>query len=433
MHEFQSPVGAAADLDGRCTTLEDGVARRLRRGALRRSVMSASFTQVVFAMVSSMPVRGKFSRPTADWPLPEPAWTTALRRALTRWFIAHQRDLPWRRSRDPYAVWLSEVMLQQTQVATVIDYFHRFTAAFPTVAHLAAAPEQDVLRLWEGLGYYRRARQLHRAAKHIVEHHGGVFPSDPAAVRALPGIGRYTAGAILSIAFDRPEPILEANTVRVLSRLAAFRGDPHDRRGQDYLWSWAAALVPPREPGRFNQALMELGALVCTPRSPRCGECPVAALCPTRRLGLQEEIPRPKSKPKYEDVREAALLIVHRDGDRALLVQHGEGRRWAGLWDFPRFTHGAETSAQTVDALGRQALAAVGLKVIVGDKTHSLKYGVTRFRITLDVHPTRHVGGRLKIGAYAAARWIRAEEIAALPLNTSARKLATVVAKTLGR
>lgn len=323
-------------------------------------------------------------------------------------------------------------MLQQTQVATVVDYFHRFTAAFPTIADLAAAPERDVLRLWEGLGYYRRARQLHRAAAAIVERHGGEFPDEPAAVRDLPGIGRYTAGAILSIAFDRPEPILEANTVRVLSRLSAFRGDPHGKAGQDHLWSWAAALVPDREPGLFNQALMELGALVCTPRSPKCGECPVASLCPTNRLGLQDEIPRPKAKLKFEDVREGALLVFHRNGRRLLIVQRGDEGRWAGLWDFPRYTLDGELPSRVPKTLAQHAKATLGLDVAVGDAIHRLKYGVTRFRITLDAYDARCLGGRLKPTGFADARWVRPAELTELPLNVSARKLAKFTASRTG-
>lgn len=379
-----------------------------------------------------MKVRSKFSRATADTPLPTAAWKTSLRRTLRRWFDRARRDLPWRRTRDPYAVWLSEVMLQQTQVATVVDYFHRFTAAFPTIADLAAAPEREVLRLWEGLGYYRRARQLHRAAATIVERHGGAFPDDPAAVRDLPGIGRYTAGAILSIAFDRPEPILEANTVRVLSRLSAYRGDPHGKAGQDHLWAWAAALVPPSEPGLFNQALMELGALVCTPRSPACGECPVASLCPTRQLGLQDEIPRPKAKTKFEDVREGALFLVHRDGRRLLVVQRGDEGRWAGLWDFPRYTLDGESPSRVPAKLTKQAKATLGLDAAVGDAVHRLKYGVTRFRITLDAYDARCLGGRLKPVGFADARWLRLAELAELPLNVSARKLAKFIASRGG-
>lgn len=377
-------------------------------------------------------VRSKFSRATVLSPLPTATWKAALRKSLRGWFDRARRDLPWRRTRDPYAVWLSEVMLQQTQVATVVDYFHRFTAAFPTIADLAAAPESDVLRLWEGLGYYRRARQLHRAAAVIVERHGGVFPHDPVAVRDLPGIGRYTAGAILSIAFDRPEPILEANTIRVLSRLSAYRGDPHGKAGQDHLWAQAAALVPEREPGLFNQALMELGALLCTPRSPACGECPVAALCPTRQLGLQDEIPRPKAKPKFENVREGALFLVHRDRRRLLVVQRGDGGRWAGLWDFPRYTLDGAPRSRADELITKQAKATLGLDVAIGEVVHSLRYGVTRFHITLDTYDARCLGGRLKPTGFTAARWIRLTELTELPLNVSARKLAKFAASRSG-
>jgi A/G-specific adenine glycosylase len=316
-------------------------------------------------------------------------------------------------------------MLQQTQVATVVDYFRRFLARFPTIEALAVAPEQDVLRLWEGLGYYRRARQLHRAAQVIVAEHGGRFPRDFAAVRALPGIGRYTAGAVLSIAYDLPLPILEANTVRLLSRLALLRDDPASKNGQARLWSWAEALVPPREPGLFNQALMELGALVCTPRDPRCGECPVARLCPTRRYGLQNEIPRPKAKTRFEDVREGVVIVSRRD--QVLVVRQAEGARWAGLWDFPRYGVESESPAAAAEELREKVLGSLGLRVAVGDRLHTLKHGVTRFRITLDAYPARLVGGRLAAAGYAEAAWLRPDELAGLPLHVSARKIAALL------
>ena len=188
------------------------------------------------------------------------------RRALLRWFTAHARPLPWRPSPGLYETWISEVMLQQTQVATVIPYYVRFLQRFPDVEALAAAQEQELLRFWEGLGYYRRARQLHAAAQQILADHAGRMPTDFAAWRSLPGIGRYTAGAILSIALDQRLPILEANTVRLLARLAALEADPSSRHSQDRLWSLAESLVPPRRCGDFNQALMELGSTVCTPR-----------------------------------------------------------------------------------------------------------------------------------------------------------------------
>ncbi len=360
--------------------------------------------------------------------LPDGRWTGAFRRALRTWFDGARRDLPWRKNRDPYRVWLSEIMLQQTQVAAVIGYFERFTKAFPTVADLAAASEHDVLRLWEGLGYYRRARQLHKAAQTIVADHGGVFPSEPDAVRNLPGIGRYTAGAILSIAFNRQEPILEANTVRLLSRLLAYRGNPLAHEGQQLLWELAEHLVPAEEPGLFNQALMELGALVCTPRNPKCESCPAVKLCPTRRLGLQAEIPRPKAKQAFEAVREAALLLSRADG-RFLIVQSAAGERWGGLWDFPRYAVDAEQPAAAVVELQTKSKATLGLEAEIGDLRTTLKHGVTRFRITLDAYEATLLGGRLKVQGFAAARWVRKSELAEYPLNVTARKLAQLVTK----
>jgi A/G-specific adenine glycosylase len=225
-----------------------------------------------------------------------------LRRRLLTWYAAHKRDLPWRRSRDPYRVWLSEIMLQQTQVATVKDYFHRFTRAFPDVHSLAAAEESEVLRLWEGLGYYRRARQLHVAAKKVVAEYGGKFPDEAEELQQLPGIGRYTAGAIASIAFNRRAPILEANTIRLLSRLVAYRGNPHSQTGQRPLWRVAEEILPQKRVAEFNQALMELGSLVCTPNEPKCTTCPLSAVCAAFAGGLQHEIPLEKPRQVYTDL-----------------------------------------------------------------------------------------------------------------------------------
>jgi A/G-specific adenine glycosylase len=359
---------------------------------------------------------------------------TLARRLLT-WYRRNARALPWREDRDPYRVWISEIMLQQTQVATVEAYFKRFMAAFPTVRDLAVAAEADVLRLWEGLGYYRRARQLHLAAKQIVSEHAGEFPRDPDAVRRLPGIGRYTAGAVLSIAFDRQEPILEANTIRLLSRLVAFRGNPHDSAGQKQLWQVAADILPRKAPGEFNQALMELGSQVCTPREPACDACPLEALCPTRAAGLQAVIPMPKAKPKIEAVRHAAIVV--RRGGRVLLVERQEGERWSGLWDFPRLTLGDEQGAALRRTIAAALREELGIEVSTGELITTLRHAVTRFRITLECYEAEFIGEHLAEkprGRAAAnllprrtAKWHTPAEIADLPLNTTGRKISKLL------
>jgi A/G-specific adenine glycosylase len=339
---------------------------------------------------------------------------------LLRWFDEHARDLPWRRTRELYRIWVSEIMLQQTQVATVVPYYERFLRAFPNVEALAAAPEQQVLRLWEGLGYYRRARQLHAAARMIATNFGGKFPSTFDEVRSLPGIGRYTAGAILSIGLDQRLPILEANTIRVLARLAAFRGDTQSADGQTFLWAAAERLLPAKRCGAFNQALMELGSEICTSKSPQCDRCPLARLCPTRELGLQAEIPAAKKPKQYEEVTEAAVVI--RCGSKVLLRQCQHGERWAGLWDFPRFAVPASLNGKLVRHVERETSAATGTRIDRLEKLATLKHGVTRFRITLEVFAAAADSWRTKDGC-----WIPLDELADYPLSTTGRKIARLL------
>jgi A/G-specific adenine glycosylase len=351
-------------------------------------------------------------------PLVSPAWKRSVQQRMLGWFAEHARDLPWRGTRDLYAIWLSEIMLQQTQVVTVIDYFNRFLARFPTVADLAATDEQDVLRLWEGLGYYRRARQLHKAAQHVVAVHGGAFPQTFDEVLALPGVGRYTAGAILSIGRDAQLPILEANTIRVLSRLLAYEGDVYATTGQQVLWRFAEELLPKREVGLFNQSLMELGATVCTPREPACLLCPLMSLCPTRQRGLQARIPAPKKKTRYEEITEVAVILRRRDG--AMLVRQCQpGERWAGLWDFPR------VAAETVDDVAAAVKSLTGLSTKLGAKLATLKHGVTRFRITLDVYEGRAM--TKSITDTDDRRWLLPAELETLPLSVTGRKIARLI------
>jgi A/G-specific adenine glycosylase len=350
----------------------------------------------------------------------------SLRRRLLAWYSRHARDLPWRRSRDPYRVWLSEVMLQQTTVTAVKPYFERFLAELPTVDHLAAASEQQVLRLWEGLGYYRRARSLHAAAHYIVGELDGEFPRDVDGLLQLPGVGRYTAGAIASIAYDLPAPILEANTIRLLSRLIGYRGDPTKAAGQRLLWQTAEDLLPRRDVARFNQALMELGSLVCTPTAPRCDECPLALHCIARRNGWQAEIPAATRKAAITAVREAAVVV--RKNGAVLLRQCGADERWTGLWDFPRFPLAAEGPLFVRDELAAGVATLTGVQVEPAGLLHTLKHSVTRFRITLECYAARPTGGRIRSTAAAPVRWQPLTEIDALPLSMTGRKLARLVA-----
>jgi A/G-specific adenine glycosylase len=348
------------------------------------------------------------------------AWKRPFARRLVAWYRRHRRELPWRSTDDPYATWISEIMLQQTQVVTVVPYFERFMAAFPNIRTLAAADEHDVLRLWEGLGYYRRARQLHRAARILVDEHNAQIPRDLAVVRQLPGVGRYTAGAIVSIAFGLPAPILEANTVRLLSRLVGFRGDTASASGQRQLWQLAEAILPSDDCGTFNQALMELGSQVCTPREPACPRCPVRLLCTAHRDGSQHAIGRLRAKPRAESVREAAIVIWR--GRKVLLRRCPPGERWAGLWDFPRFRVTATSPEKQQESLLRQVRENTGLAVCAPALVATIKHGVTRFRITLDCYEARRRAGRVRLPE-GTWRWVSPDDLHQYALSTTGRKL----------
>ena len=254
-------------------------------------------------------------------------------RPLLRWYDRCRRDLPWRADPpNPYHVLVSEVMLQQTQVATVVPYFHRFMEKFPTISDLADASEQSVLRLWQGLGYYSRARNLHAAAKKVVADHAGVVPDDAKTLLILPGIGRYTAGAIASIAYGKQEPILDGNVARVLCRLNGIEADPRERKTVHELWRLAENLVPAKRPGDFNSAMMELGATVCTPRNPLCELCPIRKACNAFATGRQSQIPPPRQKAPTPLEKRWTYAI--RRGNQWLIEQRPTTGRWAGLWQF---------------------------------------------------------------------------------------------------
>ena len=350
-------------------------------------------------------------------------WRSRFRKKILRWFDNNSRDLPWRKTRDPYHVWISEIMLQQTQVSTVIPYFEKFTLKFPQVTDLAKADEEEVLRLWEGLGYYRRARQMHGAAKKIAEVHGGNFPETFDEVLALPGIGRYTAGAILSISKDQRLPVVEANTLRLYSRLIALRDPPTKAPAQRVLWEFAERVLPRSGSGKFNQAAMELGSLVCTPRDPDCTGCPLNSSCATFELGLQKEIPGKVKKIQYEDRNEVAI-VVH-DGPRVLVRQCQPGERWAGLWDFPRCEVASNTDSQKA---ARQHLRdSFSQRVRSLKDIATIRHGVTKYRISLTVLECQISGTATCVDD--SAQWLEARQIGELPLSTTGRKIANLLTK----
>jgi A/G-specific adenine glycosylase len=323
-------------------------------------------------------------------------------RALVRWFRRAHRDLPWRRTRDPYAIWLSEIMLQQTRVEAVVPHYERFLARFPTVHALALAPADDVLHAWSGLGYYRRARQLHAAAAVVVREHAGALPDADEALRALPGIGRYTAGAIRSIAFGEPAPIVDGNVARVLSRVYALPGGPGDARWAARLWKLAAALVPAKDPSSFNQGLMELGATVCTPRAPRCSACPLAAQCAAHARGREEAFPRSKKRPAARRVTLWAIVRVRTRDGAVLMRRRAVDEVNAGQWEVPLRAPGMAATPRGARALGR------------------VRHGILQTNYAVEAFVA---AGRGAAGAKAGQRWITPKERAALPVTTLTRKL----------
>jgi A/G-specific adenine glycosylase len=350
-----------------------------------------------------------------------------LRVRLTAWYGEARRDLPWRTDRDAYRILVSELMLVQTTVAAVIPFFETFLSRFPNLGALAAANETDVLKAWEGLGYYRRARQLHATARAICHQHDGTIPDDPAAVRALPGVGRYIAGAILSFAFDRPEPIVEANSQRVLARLLAVRQDLKKASTGERIWQAAGHLVPAQGAGTFNQALIELGALVCTPREPACLVCPLSGLCEARRLGLQDRLPVTTPKPPPAAVTEAGAVVM-REG-RVLIVQRGLGGLWEQFWEFPTVhvagvdPAGRPSTSPAVD-LAEGIKCLTGVRVRIGPPIKTIRYSVTNHRVELIVHLAKALSATPQPGpGIVDARWVEPGKLGEYTFSAAGRRL----------
>jgi A/G-specific adenine glycosylase len=332
---------------------------------------------------------------------------------LVAWQREHGRhDLPWQRIRDPYRIWLSEIMLQQTRVATVVPYYRRFVAAYPDVAALAAAPEDRVLECWSGLGYYRRAHHLHAAAKAIVARHGGAFPRDAVTIAALPGIGRSTAAAIAAFAFGAREAILDGNVKRVLARHRGIEGYPGAPRVERVLWSAAESLLSEDDIEAYTQALMDLGATVCTRARPRCGDCPVAGDCVARRSERVAELPSPRPK-KTLPHRAVRVLILEHAG-AILFEKRPPSGVWGGLWSLPEADANADVAAF--------CRAHFGAAVAAGETLPSLEHGFTHFRLTL--RPQRVAVHSWPPRAEAPGRvWLTREDASGAALPAPIKKL----------
>jgi A/G-specific adenine glycosylase len=341
---------------------------------------------------------------------------------LLAWYTVHQRRLPWRGARDPYRIWVSEIMLQQTQVDTVIPYYRRWCKRFPTVRALAAAPQEEALRLWEGLGYYARARNLHRAAQQIVHEHAGRIPRTCDELRRLPGIGRYTAGAIASIAFGVDAAVLDGNVKRVLARVFDFREDIKSARGEKKLWALAESLAPAGQAGDYNQALMDLGATVCTPLTPNCGACPVRTLCAAYKLGVQLERPVTRKRSPLPSKVLAAGVI--RKNGRVLIRQRSATGLLGGLWSFPS---GAPNTRRSLPVALRQVVSEeLGMKIDVGRPVQTLRHTFSHFQLVLHVFDCRWQSGRLRLAARAPTKckWVRVAELSDYPMGRPDRQIA---------
>ncbi len=342
-----------------------------------------------------------------------------LRRSLLAWFRRSARQLPWRGTPDPYKIWVSEVFLQQTRLQTMLPYYERFMEAFPTVHALAGADEEQLMKLWEGLGYYSRARNLHRAAKIVVGDLGGRFPITAEEWQKLPGIGRYTANAIASIAFGERVPVVDGNVKRVLSRVFNIKECVDDVEIERLLWSIAEALVPGTSPADFNQALMEMGSLVCTPRNPLCAECPLRHICDARALGCQELLPvRRKKKPlPHHDVVAAAV----RKNGRYLLGKRPSRGLLGGLWELPGGkVKGGESHEQ---ALKRELKEELGIEAAVGPLVASVKHAYSHFKVTLYVYRCEQRAGRARPLHHAQVKWVRPKDLGNYAFPAATRKV----------
>jgi len=354
----------------------------------------------------------------------------AIAERLLAWAQESLPDFPWQRAKDPYAVWVAVVMLQQTQMATALPYYGRFMARFPALRHLAAADLQDVLKVWEGLGYYARARNLHAAAQVVMKRYDGGLPAERQQLMALPGIGEYTAGAILSIAFGQDEPAVDGNVRRVLCRLFAVEGDLRRAAVGRRLRDLDRCLLPRGRAGDFNQGLMHLGAVVCRPRRPECAMCPLAGLCAALHLGLQEQIPWPtprRAVPHYD----VAAAVIWGNGGCLLIAQRLGDDMLGGMWEFPGGR--CEPGESLAECLQREIREELGLDIRVGEQLATAQHAYSHFRITLHAFHCCPVSGEPQALGCAQWRWARLSELPDFPFAVADRRIiAALQSETAG-
>lgn len=354
---------------------------------------------------------------------------------MIHWFRKEQRDLPWRHTGDPYRIWISESMLQQTQVAAVLPYYREFLRRFPTVRRLATAPLSRVLASWAGLGYYIRARRLHRTAKLIVRNYSGRFPDRYEDLLSLPGIGRYTAGAILSIAFGKKFPVLDGNVERVLARIMAVRSDIKAPACQKFLWAMAEDLVPARAPSEFNQSMMELGAMVCLPRQPQCGRCPVQSFCRAHRLNLETSIPQIRQSPNTQQIHRVAA-VIRDQRNRVLLWQRQGKTQLRGFWEFPHFDLGdRELNSQPerrnyAALLEKRLRASIGQGHRVSRSLCAFQHSITFRRIRLHAFEINLAeDSNLRHRENSAQRWVAVNHLKNHLYDSASLKILAAISK----
>ncbi len=341
-----------------------------------------------------------------------------MRNSLIHWYLINHRDLPWRKTNNPYYIWVSEVMLQQTQVNTVLPYYRMFIQRFASLERLARADLQGVLKVWEGLGYYARARNLHRAAGIILNHHHGIMPDGWEGFRKLPGVGDYTAAAVLSIAFGKPFPVVDGNVKRVLARLLLVKEPVNNPASIKILKETADQLLSPQDPGTFNQAMMELGALVCKPQQPVCGICPIQRMCLAYRTGRTDEYPIKSKKPPTPQFK-ISVGVVFKNGKVLITRRKPEGLL-GGLWEF--LGGKIQKSEKAKDACIREIKEETNLSVGVDSQLGQINHAYTHFKIVMDVFCCSYISGRVKLNGPVDHRWIKLDKLDDYPFPRANHK-----------